>query len=448
MKNLPTAGLRRILGIAFGIAIAIGGMIGSGILRAPSLIATAVPSDSLILALWVVGALHSALGVNVLAELATMYPKSGGVYVYARRAFGDVAGLVIGWTDCLAMFAGTAAGSIAFADFLSLLVPQTVPFKPIVAIALQVALYAANITGIKAGRAVQETTSLIKVIMLIAFVAAGASLVSGATRAHPAPAAVGGAATIGWTGMILAYGMVLGAYAGWSYPAYFGEETEQPSRNIPRAMVLGLLLTATLYILINAVLLQVLGVQSLSRSMLPFTAVLARAGGSVAGILFALGAMITVMSCTNGQLMPCGRVIFALARDGLLPAPIRRVNNGGSPDLAYLVSAIATIALAATGSFAIVFGLIAIANTISGVIINLSLMRLRSREPGLERPFRAWGYPWLPLFLLAIDATLLVLFARSNSLGALFVIGLAVVCVPYALVARRAHRANAVTGEA
>jgi basic amino acid/polyamine antiporter, APA family len=445
LKNLPTAGLRRILGIAFGIAIAIGGMIGSGILRAPSLIATAVPSDALILALWVVGALHSALGVNVLAELATTYPKSGGVYIYARRAFGDVGGLVIGWLDCLAMFAGTAAGSIAFADFLTLLAPQTVPFRPIVAIALQVALYAANITGLKAGRAVQETTSLIKVITLIAFIAAGASLVSGATRTHPVAAAVAGAATIGWTGMILAYGMVLGAYAGWSYPAYFGEETEQPSRNIPRAMVLGLLLTATLYILINAVLLRVLGVHSLSRSVLPYTEVLARAGGSVAGILFALGAMITVMSSTNGQLMPCARVIFALARDGLLPAPIRRVNNGGSPDLAYLLSAIATIALAATGSFTVVFGLIAIANTIGGLITNVSLMKLRRREPGLERPYRAWGYPWLPLLLLAIDATLLVLFARSNSLGVLFVIGLAVACVPYALVARRAHRANAVT---
>jgi APA family basic amino acid/polyamine antiporter len=179
--------------------------------------------------------------------------------------------------------------------------------------------------------------------------------------------------------------------------------------------------------------------------MLPYMEVLARAGGSVAGILFALGAMITVMSSTNGQLMPCARVIFALARDGLLPAPIQRVNNGGSPDLAYLLSAIATIALAATGSFTVVFGLIAIANTIGGLITNVSLMKLRSREPGLERPYRAWGYPWLPLLLLAIDATLLVLFARSNSLGVLFVIGLAVACVPYALVARRAHRANAVT---
>jgi APA family basic amino acid/polyamine antiporter len=440
--NLPTASLRRILGIAFGVAIAIGGMIGSGILRAPSLIATAAPSAALILALWVVGALHSALGVNVLSELATTYPKAGGVYVYARRAFGDVAGLVIGWTDCVAMFAGTAAGSIAFADFLTLLVPQTASFKPIVAIVLQVLLYAANITGLKTGRAVQETTSVIKVIMVIAFVAAAASVVAGALPTRLAAAAAGGTVTIGWTGVILSYGMVLGAYAGWSYPAYFGEETEQPSRNIPRAMVLGLLLTATLYVLINAALLRVLGVHALARSVLPFTEVFARAGAPVPGVLFALGAMITVMSSTNGQMMPCARVILALARDGLLPAPARHINRGGSPDLAYLVSALATIALAATGSFAIVFGLIAVANAFGGVIINLALMRLRCREPTLERPFRAWGYPWLPLFLLAIDATLLLFLAWGNSSGVLFVIGLVVVCVPYALVARRGHRAN------
>lgn len=442
--SVPTGSLRRILGMAFGIAIAIGGMIGSGILRAPSLIATAVPSAALILALWVVGALHSTLGVNVVAELATTYPKSGGAYVYARRAFGDVAGLVVGWTNCVAMFAATAAGSIAFADFLTLLVPQAAPFKPIVAIALQVVLYAANITGLETGRAVQEATSLIKVVMLIAFVAAAASLAAGASPARLTAVAAGSTATIGWRGVILSYGMVLGAYAGWSYPAYFGEETEQPSRNIPRAMLIGLLLTAILYVLINAALLHVLGIRTLARSVLPFTEVLARAGGSVPGVLFALGAMIIVMSCTNGQLMPCARVILALARDGLLPAPARHINKGGSPDLAYLLSALATIALAAAGSFAIVFGLIVVANTVAGLIINLSLMRLRSREPDLARPFRAWAYPWLPLLLLAIDASLLVLLARSNSRGVLGVIGLAVVCVLYALVVRGGHRADAV----
>ncbi len=216
--------------------------------------------------------------------------------------------------------------------------------------------------------------------------------------------------------------MVLGAYAGWSYPAYFGEETEHPSRNIPRAVLAGLLLVAIFYILINVALLRVLGVHELAGSVLPFTAVLARAGGAFPGILFALGAMITVMSSANGQMMPCARVIHALARDGLLPAPIRHVNKGGSPDLAYLLSALATIPLAATGSFVIVFGLIAIANGISGVIINLSLLRLRRLEPNLERPFRAWGYPWLPLLLLSLDLILLVLFARSNGWGVLFVV--------------------------
>jgi APA family basic amino acid/polyamine antiporter len=340
------------------------------------------------------------------------------------------------------MFAGTAAGSIAFADFLTLLAPHSAPFKPMIAIALQVTLYAANIIGLRSGRALQETTSLIKVIMLIAFIAAAAPLVFGASFARPATAAAGGAATISWTGVILAYGMVLGAYAGWSYPAYFGEETEQPARNIPRAVLLGLVMIATFYILINVALLHVLGVHELARSVLPFMEVLARAGGFVPGVLFALGAMLTVMSSTNGQMMPCARVIHALARDGLLPARIQRVNGGGSPDLAYLLSALATIPLAATGSFVIVFGLIAIANGISGVIINLSLLRLRMLEPDLERPFRAWGYPWLPLLLLVIDATLFVLFSRSNGWGVLFVIGLAAVCVPYALCARRLHRAE------
>jgi basic amino acid/polyamine antiporter, APA family len=433
----PAGSLHRVLGVSFGIAIAIGGTIGSGILRTPSLIAVNIPSVALVLGLWVAGGLHVALGVNVLSELATTYPKAGGIYVYAHRAFGDVVGLIVGWTDCLSLIAGTAAGSIAFAEFLALLAPQTAAFKPIVAIALQVALYSTNITGVRAGRSVQESTSLIKAVMLVAFVAAAVSVPSGA-RLAPAAAVTSGAAH--WTGIILAYGMILGAYGGWSAPAYFGEETEQPSRSIPRALGLGLLLTATLYLLVNAALLHALGLQALASSVLPFTQVLGRAGGSVPEILFAVGAMITVTSVANGQMMPCARVLLALARDGLLPAPVRHINKDGSPDVAYLATAVASIALAATGSFVIVFGLIAVLNTITELIMNLALMRLRMREPGLERPFRAWGYPWLPLLLLGIDATVLVLFARSNVAGVVFAIGLAALCVPYTFIAQRVTR--------
>src|ERR1700753_430141 len=108
--------LLNILGVSFGIAVAIGGMIGAGILRTPSAIAAQVPDARLILLLWAIGAVHAALEANVVSELATAIPRAGGFYVYAHRAFGDVGGLVVGWTTWIARQASSAALSVAFAN--------------------------------------------------------------------------------------------------------------------------------------------------------------------------------------------------------------------------------------------------------------------------------------------------------------------------------------------
>src|SRR5215469_1235980 len=113
--------LLKILGVTFGVAVAVGEIIGSGILRSPQLIASTVPSVNLILGLWIICAVHSWLGANVLAELGTAMPRTGGPYVYARRALGDVAGLVVGWTNWLSKMAGAAAASVSFAEFLPIL---------------------------------------------------------------------------------------------------------------------------------------------------------------------------------------------------------------------------------------------------------------------------------------------------------------------------------------
>ena len=134
--------------------------------------------------------------------------------------------------------------------------------------------------------------------------------------------------------------------------------------------------------------------------------------------------MVAVAGVVNAGVMSAPRLIFALARDRLLPGFFQSVNRGGTPDMATLMTAAASIALAATGSFVLVFGLIALLDTVSSILIDSSLFVLRRKEPDLARPFRAIGYPFLPAFLLAVDLVLLVLFAGSDWKGLAFAAGL------------------------
>jgi APA family basic amino acid/polyamine antiporter len=433
------SGLLQILGVGFGIAVGVGQMIGSGILRSPSLIAASVHSEFWIVALWVLGAAHAALGANVFAELATALPQAGGSYVYARRALGDICGLIVGWSNWISTLAGVAAASVSFANFLALAWPWSYDNAAIVAVGVQLILFAANIVGVREGRFLQIATSLVKTLMLLVF--AVAAVVVG-MRASPGQLAQAAAPGVGAMALIAAYQMVRGAYAGWDAPVFFAEENSDPSRSIPRALFSGLLLTAVLYIGVNVALIAALGVSGTGRSVLPFTTVLMRFGGSLPSILFAFGAMVTVASCANANIMSAPRILFAMSRDRLLPRLLEWVNGGGSPVLAFVLSAVFSLALAATGEFGTVFGLIGTLNSLSGMLVGIGFFVLRWREPELKRPFRAWFYPVLPALCVVIDAVLLVLFLGVDRKGAYFAIGLSVLCVPFALIARRARATN------
>jgi len=432
--------LLKILGVTFGVAVSVGEAIGSGILRSPSIIAAAVPGIEIILGLWLLGGVQAFLQANVLAEFATALPKSGGNYIYARRAYGslygDVAGLIVGWSNWLSKNAGTAAASVSFAEFLPLLWHPAAAHKIAVALAMQLALYAANIAGLREGRAVQETTSLIKAAMLFVFVVAAAVLVAPAEPAAVLPAGP----TLQWAGIVLAYQLILGAYSGWNSPVYFAGENTAPEKTIPKALAFGILLTGGLYLAVNWALLHTLGLQGAASSPLPFTAVLNKLGGAVPGILFALTAMITVASCANANIMSAPRVLFALGDDGLLPRIFARVNTGGSPTAAFLLTAVVTLALAATGAFSRVFGLIATLNTVSAIVTGAGFFVLRAREPELRRPFRAWGYPGLPLIAVLLDVALFFLFSWGDLTGMGVTVGMILLCIPLALIARRARK--------
>jgi APA family basic amino acid/polyamine antiporter len=431
--------LLKILGLTFGIAVSVGEAIGSGILRSPSIIAAAVPGIGIIIGLWALGGVQAFLQANILAEFGTALPKSGGNYVYARRAYGsvagDVAGLVVGWSNWLSKNAGTAAASVSFAEFLPLIWPDAGLHKIAVALTMQAALYAANIAGLREGRAVQEGTSLIKAAMLLVFVIAATVLVAPAEPSTVLPPAQ----TLQWAGIVLAYQLVVGAYAGWNSPLYFAGETTAPEKIIPKALAYGIALTGGLYIAVNWALLHALGLQGTASSPLPFSVVLERFGGTVPGVLFALTAMITVASCANANIMSAPRVLYALGDDGLLPRAFARVNRGGSPTVAFILTALVTLALAATGAFKLVFGLIATLNTVSAIVTEAGFFVWRAREPDVRRPFRAWAYPLLPGLAVLFDIALLFLFSWGDRIGMGVTIAMVLLCIPFAIVARRAR---------
>lgn len=428
--------LLKILGITFGVAVAVGNSIGSGILRSPNIIAGEAPAGWVILLLWVLGGVQALVSANIAAELAIALPRSGGYYVYAQRALGDVAGLIVGWTVWLSKLAGVASTSISFAEFLPLLWPAAGDHKIAVALALQLSLYGANILGLREGRALQETTSLIKAAMLFVFI-----LVAVVLYVPAEPANVLSSPLVwSWANVVLAFQLIRGAYSGWDAPLYFTGENVSPSRSIPRSLLYGVLLITALYVGVNTALVHALGVEGMRGSPLPFTTVLGQFGGGIPSALFALTAMITVASCCNAIIMSAPRIIMALAVDGLLPRIFASVNKGGSPGYAFLLTAAGSLALAMSGTFALVFGLIGTLDTAAGILIDSAFFALRWREPGLPRPFRAIGYPVLPAIPLVTDVALLVLFAGADYVGGAVALGLGLLCIPFAWIARRARK--------
>lgn len=431
--------LLRILGVGFGIAAGVGTMIGAGILRAPASIAANVPNAWIILALWIAVTLVATLGANIIAELASAIPRDGGVYAYVQRAFGDVAGLPIGWTMWMGNVAGISALTMAFADFLGSVWQLGTGAKIAVALAVQAVLYCFNYLGVREGRFTTQLTSALKGLALIAFVVI--ALVFAPDVATPVVHSHAATGTISFVALIGAYQLIDGAFAGWDAPSYFAGENEDAARSVPRALFGGIAVTGGLYLAVVAALLYALGAVGMGATDLPFSLVLAKLGGPATGTIVAGIAMLIVISCANTIIMAAPRFLYALTEDGLLPRAVARVNKGGTPDVALLMTAAATTALTLTGSFDLVFGLIATLAAASFIFCYSAFFVLRWREPELHRPYRAIGYPVLPAISLFIAVASFTLYMSTNPFGAVYAVGLWAACIPLAMLARRTRAA-------
>src|SRR6185436_14312060 len=261
--------LRRLLGLAFGLAVIVGSTIGVGILRTPGLVAAHLHTTPAILLLWIVGGVYTLIGAVCLAELGTMAPQAGGYYVYARRAFGDWVGFGVGWTDWLTYCTVLAYVSIGLAEFGGVLVPALAPWVRPLAVTALLAMVALQWTGLRVSARFQEWTTALKCLAFLALIV-GAFVLGPRDLPGATPGSTpAGASAPSWTGFVLALQAIVIAYGGWQSALYFTEEDRDPARHLPRAMLGGLGAVIAVYLLVNLALLALLPLPDLAASTLP-----------------------------------------------------------------------------------------------------------------------------------------------------------------------------------
>lgn len=398
--------LLQVLGVAFGLAIIVGNTIGQGILRTPGEVAARLPDPKLFLLVWVLGGLYALLGALSLAELGAMIPKSGGQYVFVRRALGEYPGFIVGWSDWLSTCGTVAAIAIVTGEYSALLVPALAGRDMAIACAAVLAFTVLQWQGIHWGDVAQQVTSLLKTLLLLALVAAcfllGERVAAPATTlAVPTGLALVGAITIALQGVIV-------TYDGWTGPLYFGAEVRDPGRDIPRSMLIGVSTVIAIYMLLNVAFLYVLPIERMAGDKFVAGAAAEALFGARGEALITGLMIVSLLSAVNANQLMASRVPFAMSGDGLVPSRLTQVNSGGTPTISLLASAGVALALILTGSFNQVLALLAFYFVLNYLLSLTSVFVLRRREPDTPRPYRAWGYPFTTGLALVGSAAFLI----------------------------------------
>jgi APA family basic amino acid/polyamine antiporter len=438
--------LLRIFGLGFGLAVVIGGTIGSGILRNPSVVAAGFVDPNLIVLAWLAGGLFVAIDAMPTVELGAAIPLSGGPYSLAVRAIGPFTGFFVGWADWLQLVMSTGFISVAFGQYVQRLGFFGELPTGLVAIGLLLGCGALNWIGARVGGASQNIGSALKALVLVALVAT-------LFIAHGDPATVVSAPPpplFTWVAAAVALRAIYGAYGGWQAAVYFSEEVHEPERNIARATFAGIALVTALYVLVNAAVLHVVPVGLLVSSTLAVSDAAAMVLGPGSGTVVTILAIICVATIANLQVMEHVRTTYAMARKGMLPPRLATVSASGTPRAA-LVVVIVSISLVVTGASFIEGGLYEVllnlyAPNIMIIFLMLSYgaLRLRRTEPDLYRPYKMPFYPIPALISIAVNAILLVLFLSTDLVTSVWSVVFLAAAVPlYALGRSRWRTENA-----
>jgi len=410
--------LRRVLGLGFGLAVSVGGTIGVGILRTPGPVAQQLHAPDIILFFWIAGGLYTLLGASCLTELGVMLPEAGGFYVYARRAFGNTAGFAVGWSDWVMYCAVLAYLSIAIAEFVAVLAPLLSSAVRFVAVSILLAVVVLQWFGIRISSQFQELTTSLKCVAFLALVAMCLLVPT------PEHSSAGIVSSTKFSGLIIALQAIVITYAGWQSPLYFMEEDRDPSRNLPRTMIGGVLSVTGIYLLVNMALLKVLPMSELSGATLPAADAAQIIAGAHGRDVITILSVISLVPLLNAVMMIGTRVIFAMGRDQLFWSRTSTVNAGGTPSVAALLTTATAVGLIVTGTFQRLVAMTSCFLAANYSISCLALILLRRREPELRRPYRAWGYPWSVWVVMIGGLIFLVAMSIGDPFNGLAALGL------------------------
>jgi APA family basic amino acid/polyamine antiporter len=474
------ASLLRALGPIDATMIVMGSMIGSGIFITSAESARLVGAPGWLLLAWAVAGLLTITGALCCSELATMMPRAGGVYVFLREAYGSSIGFLYGWTLFLVIQTGTiAAVAIAFAKFLGVFVSAvtsdnymippvslgrgyavSLSGEQLVAIALIVLLTWTNTRGLEVGKLVQNTFTFAKTAALVALIVIGLSLgwdLNSAARssqwwnswangwspqiAQPGFTFVGGVALT----LLFGKAMVgpLFAQTAWTNVTFIGSEVRDPGKNLVRALLVGCGTVVILYLLANVSYLALLSFPEIQQAPQNRVAVAAMTAvfGNPGAMFMAAAIMISTFGCDNGLILSGARVYFAMARDGLFFKKVGTTNRYHVPAAALVAQGIWTAFLTLprtvttnASTHEVTYGnvytqlleYIISADLLFYLLMVTALIILRRKAPAADRPYRTWGYPFVPLVSILLAGLLIIdlawLAPTTSGIGILIVL--------------------------
>ncbi len=440
----PRDRLARELRLGDATLLVVSSVIGSGIFLTPGPIAELLPDPGVFLAAWVVGGLLSLGGALANAELGAMYPRAGGDYVYLREAFHPVAGFLVGWLSFFVIYAGTVAALAAgFAAGFSALVPLDAAGTLALAVALVLGISLLNFFGVRAGAQANNWTTVLKVVALLGLAGAGLLFGEGHLE-HLRPfTAESGVVTPAAFGLALS--PVLFSYLGWNASIYVASEIREPTRNVPRSLFLGLAVCVAVYLAVNVFYLYALPITQLRGEPNAGEAAARVLFGGAGGIMVAVLVLLSILGTLNATILCGPRIAYAMALDGLFFRGMDEVHVvHRTPSVAIAVQAVASVALLLVlRSFPSALDYTVFAIVLATMADVTALYALRRRQRLRPRPYRAWGYPWVPALYLVANGAIAVsmLLGRPRECA----IGLAVLATGlpfYAWFARRSRGAG------
>jgi len=442
-KDQPVK-LERQLGLFDSSMMVIGIVIGSGIFMTTGLMAEALPSASLILLAWILGGLQMLSGALTYAELGAAMPKAGGQYVYLREAYGPLPGFLFGWVAFVAYISGTnAAIAVAIAEHLGSFYPSLSTHNSIIgigsfsisggqifALSLIVVLSLINYLGIVFGKWVQNIFTVLKIGSILLFALAGLFISTGNhldLSLNPTDMSIGSILT----GMGIALVAVNWTVGGWEYVTFAAGEIKNPKKNLPLALIIGTIMILVLYFLINIAYLKVLPMDTLIGEIkVGEMAAKTLYGPGIAGV-FTLVIIVSMFGALNGNILVGSRVYYAMAKDHLFFSSAANVHpKFKTPGNAIIIQGFWAAILTLTGTFEELITLVVFVNFMMWIAASSTVFVLRKKQPNLERPYKVWGYPYVPAFFIIFSSVIMVNTFFESPEQSLMGLGLTLLGIP------------------